>query len=116
MIAIANRSASSRIFFLKSGRVSIAPKEIYFAPADQEEDVKQLIKSKFFRSLVDLGLMEASSKKSDIARMQQTPTPPATLSTSKRIEGTGIVVSANQDAQFNANPESEMKVIGSAEV
>jgi hypothetical protein len=117
MAVLLNQSTSPRVFFLRSGvNITIAPGELYLPTLSQEEDVKILIKSKMFRKLMDLGFMAVSNKKSDILRAQQTPVPPSTLNTTKHVAGTGIVVSANQDAEFNANPEQTMKIIGSAEV
>jgi hypothetical protein len=117
MAVIVNTSNTTRVFFLGNNRrITIVPGELYLPPAELEDDVKRLIKSKFFQSLVDLGFMAVSNKKSDILKAQKTPEPPDMLDTTKRLEGTNVVVSANQDATFNANPDKTLKIIGSTEL
>jgi hypothetical protein len=114
-MVIVNTSVSPRVFFLPSGALTIAPGEMKLITPEQEDEVKQLIRSPHFVDLVDRGYLSVSNKKADILKAQQL-TPPDTLDTTKHIPGTGITVAANSKAEFDPNTKEPITVVGSAEV
>lgn len=92
---IGNRSTCPRGFMLKRGLVILDPYEIREVPAQDADEVRELLKAPGMQAMVDSGLLQISDKAIYSLTAHPTPTPPLELKPEAQVASTGATVKAS---------------------